>query len=60
MPRFFRRNGEEMLPPESFLDPLLKITEAVCCIGCKHSHLLELGRTTTTMTTMRQEALVIA
>ena len=37
-----------MLPPESFLDPLLKITEAVCCVGCRHSHLLELGRTTVT------------
>ena len=60
MPRFFRRNGEEMLPPESFLDPLLKITEAVCCIGCKHSHLLGLVRMMTTTTTMRPEVLVSA
>lgn len=42
-PRFFKRNGEEELPPEAFIDTLLKITEGVCCVGCKHSHLLELG-----------------
>ena len=42
-PRFFKRNGEEQLPPETFIDVLLKVTEGVCCIGCKHTHLLELG-----------------
>lgn len=42
-PRFFRRNGEEDLPPDGFIDVLLKVTEAVCCVGCKHAHLLELG-----------------
>ncbi len=42
-PRFFRRNGEEELPPEKFIDSLLKVTEAVCCVGCKHTHLLELS-----------------
>jgi hypothetical protein len=25
------------------LDALLKVTEAVCCVGCKHSYLLEMG-----------------
>jgi hypothetical protein len=54
MPRFFRRNGEEMPPPESFIDPLLRIAEAVCCVGCKHSHLLELGQTRS----MSEKALV--
>ncbi|HEY6413540.1 MAG TPA: hypothetical protein VIX42_07625 [Edaphobacter sp.] len=43
IPRFLKRNGEDELLPEAFLDALLKITEAVCCAGCKHSHLLELG-----------------
>jgi hypothetical protein len=43
IPRFFKRNGEEDPPPEAFLDALLKVTEGVCCVGCRHSHLLELG-----------------
>ena len=42
-PRFFKRNGEEGLPPDAFLDAVLKITDAVCCVGCRHPHLLELG-----------------
>ncbi|RSL14698.1 hypothetical protein EDE15_0160 [Edaphobacter aggregans] len=42
-PRFFKKNGEEELPPATVLDALLKVTEAVCCVGCKHSHLLEMG-----------------
>ncbi len=54
MPRFLKRNGEDELPPVAFLDALLKVTEAVCCIGCKHSHLLELG------VAQRQEVLVTA
>ena len=41
-PRFFKRNGDEQLPPEAFIDALIKATEGVCCIGCKHTHLLEL------------------
>jgi hypothetical protein len=32
----------------------IKVTEAACCVGCKHSHLLEVG------SSMRQEALVTA
>jgi len=43
LPRFLKRNGEDELPPEAFLDALLKITESVCCVGCKHCHLLEQG-----------------
>jgi hypothetical protein len=43
LPRFFKRNGEEDPPPEAFIDALLKVTEGVCCVGCRHSHLLELG-----------------
>ena len=42
-PRFLKKSGEEGLPPIAFLDAVLKITEAVCCVGCRHSHLLELG-----------------
>jgi hypothetical protein len=54
VPRFFKKNGEEELPPNAFIDALLKVTEAACCVGCKHSHLLEVG------SSMRQEALVTA
>lgn len=46
VPRFFKKNGEEELPPKDFLDALLKVTEGVSCVGCKHSHLLELGAAT--------------
>lgn len=42
-PRFFKRNGEEELPPEDLIDVMLKATEAVCCVGCRHVHLLEMG-----------------
>jgi len=54
-PRFFKRNGDEQLPPEAFIDVLMKVTEGVCCIGCKHTHLLELGSAP-----VRREALVTA
>ncbi len=42
-PRFFKRNGDEQLPSEAFIDVLMKVTEGVCCVGCKHTHVLELG-----------------
>jgi hypothetical protein len=54
VPRFFKKNGEEELPPNAFIDALLKVTEAVCCVGCKHSHLLEVG------SSLRQNVLVTA
>ena len=55
VPRFFKRNGDEQLPPEAFIDILMKVTEGVCCVGCKHTHLLELGTNHT-----RQKALATA
>ena len=42
-PRFFQRSGEEELPPENLIDAMLKATEGVCCVGCRHVHLLEMG-----------------
>lgn len=57
IPRFFKKNGEEELPPHIYLDALLKITEAVCCVGCKHSHLLQAGSSSATL---REEATVSA
>jgi hypothetical protein len=46
VPSFFKKNGEEDLPPAMLLEALLKVTEAVCCVGCRHSHLLEMGAMT--------------
>jgi hypothetical protein len=40
-PTFFTRSGERSVPNELWTDAVLKVTEAVCCIGCKHCHLLE-------------------
>ena len=42
-PHFLSRSGEEITPAEMWTEAILKITEAVCCPGCRHSHLLEAG-----------------
>jgi hypothetical protein len=47
-PTFYTRSGEKSLPSSIWTDAVLKVTEAVCCVGCKHCHLLEPGITTTT------------
>jgi len=41
MPHFFTRSGEVGSPESTWIDATLKATEAVCCTGCRHSHLLE-------------------
>jgi hypothetical protein len=38
-PMFYSRSGEVMYPPQQFEGAVRKITAAVCCIGCQHSHL---------------------
>ena len=43
MPHFFTRGGEDSAPDDSWIEACLKATEAVCCIGCRHCHLLEAG-----------------
>jgi hypothetical protein len=43
MPHFFTRSGEQGLPDATWIEATLKVTEAVCCTGCRHSHLLEAG-----------------
>jgi hypothetical protein len=40
-PTFFSRSGETSAPNELWTDAVLKVTEGVCCVGCKHCHLLE-------------------
>ena len=41
MPHFLTRSGEPGPPESQWTDATLKVTEAACCCGCRHSHLLE-------------------
>jgi hypothetical protein len=48
MPHFYARSGE-LAPPEAiWTSATQKITEAVCCPGCRHCHLLEAGNSSVT------------
>jgi hypothetical protein len=38
-PTFYNRAGEPMGLPQRFEEAVRKITGAVCCIGCRHTHL---------------------
>ena len=40
-PTFFTRSGEKSIHEGRWTDAILKVTEGVCCVGCKHCHLLE-------------------
>ncbi len=42
-PLFLSRSGEPASLPASFEDAVVRITTAVSCIGCRHSHLLQPG-----------------
>ena len=37
-PFFYSRAGEVLHPPERFEEAIRKVTAAVCCVGCKHTH----------------------
>ena len=37
-PIFYNRAGEALHLPQRFEDAIGKVTSAVCCVGCKHSH----------------------
>jgi len=37
-PIFYTRAGEPLQLPQRFEEPIRNVTAAVCCIGCKHSH----------------------
>jgi hypothetical protein len=39
-PAFFSRSGEALLVPTAFQEAVTRISAAVCCIGCRHCHLL--------------------
>lgn len=38
-PIFYDRAGEVIQLPRQFEDPVRELTLAVCCIGCRHTHL---------------------
>jgi hypothetical protein len=40
-PAFYSRSGEVMEVPAEFRWAVAKITAGVCCVGCRHCHLLE-------------------
>lgn len=42
-PLFLSRSGESASLPASFEDAVVRITAAVSCVGCRHSHLLQPG-----------------
>ena len=37
-PTFYSRGGGAINPPQQFETAIRKITGAVCCIGCRHTH----------------------
>jgi hypothetical protein len=39
-PVFYTRAGERVVLPNNFQDAATRITSAVCCLGCRHCHLL--------------------
>jgi hypothetical protein len=39
-PVFYTRAGEHVVLPNDLQDPVHRITSAVCCLGCRHCHLL--------------------
>ena len=42
-PVFYTRAGERIVLPNDFQDAATRITSAVCCLGCRHCHLLGPG-----------------
>jgi hypothetical protein len=40
-PIFFSRGGEPIALPNEFQDAVIRVAAAVCCVGCRHCHLLE-------------------
>jgi hypothetical protein len=39
-PVFYTRSGESVVLPNDLQDAATRITSAVCCLGCRHCHLL--------------------
>jgi hypothetical protein len=47
-PVFYNRAGERANLPTIFQDAVTRITTAVCCLGCRHSHVLKPNAVVTT------------
>jgi len=39
-PVFYTRGGDRVMLPNGFPEAAARITSAVCCLGCRHCHLL--------------------
>jgi hypothetical protein len=46
-PVFYTRSGEHVALPNDLQEAATRITAAVCCVGCRHCHLLEPNLITT-------------
>jgi hypothetical protein len=40
-PAFYSRSGETLAVPGEFHDAVTRLSAAVCCVGCRHCHLLQ-------------------
>lgn len=40
-PAFYSRSGESLAVPDEFQDAVTRISAAVCCVGCRHGHVLQ-------------------
>lgn len=40
-PVFYSRSGEVLAIPKEFQDAASRVSAAVCCVGCRHCHLLQ-------------------
>ena len=40
-PAFYSRSGETLAVPDEFHEAVRRISAAVCCVGCRHCHLLQ-------------------
>ena len=50
LPHFYARSGELAPPKAIWASATQKITEAVCCPGCRHCHLLDAGNSSSSST----------
>lgn len=44
---FYSRNGGQVTAPDRFHDAILRATAGVCCVGCRHPHLLQVHHSDT-------------
>jgi len=55
MPHFYARSGELAPPDTTWANATFKITEAASCCGCRHSHLLEAGISSSSPVPLEQD-----